>query len=404
LHELVGTYQRSFGEMWHWALVSPAATPLNFIAQKLVLDAFGFSSFAVRLPAIVFGVASMWIFIRIAREYTASRWPIAVALFALLPQIFRYGVEARPYSQGMFFSLVAFWFWTRLEREPSLRDTIAFGLCVAACLYSQVYSVFPTLAMAAWSLRNGKSRTPVLFATAAAIVSYIPWFFVQRATQTAVRAETYALDWTNFSVLGVVRELSGGGYFCSIPLLVLAGIGALASKNVRLALPAIAAIVAPLAADAVLGYYFAGRQLVFALPFLILLATLGVASTPRWLAAVLLIPLAAASVRYDLRQATATREDWESPARNLASYNCVYMWREDQLQYLRVYERALRQCDPAHLPDEFPYVTTRYSPAGESPKGFTPVKRETIGVAEIVLYRRDASLKTYGLSRFVFRP
>jgi hypothetical protein len=166
---------------------------------------------------------------------------------------------------------------------------------------------------------------------------------------------------------------------------------------------AVAGLVMPLVADAFLGYYFAGRQLIFALPFLILLATSGVASTPRWLSVLLLVPLAVASLRYDVRQATTTREDWETPARKLASHTCVYIWREDQLQYLQVYEPTLRQCDSAHLPDEFPYVTTRYSPPAEPPNGFSAVQREKLGVTEIVLYRRDASLKTYGLSRFVFR-
>jgi hypothetical protein len=267
-----------------------------------------------------------------------------------------------------------------------------------------VYSVFAPLGLAAWSLRRRSTRIPVALATIAAGASYIPWFFAQRATQVAFRAETYALDWTNFSALGFLRELSGGGYFCSIPLLILAGIGAIATRNMRVVLPAVAAMLAPLAADATLGYYFAGRQLIFALPFLILLAVMGTAAVPKWTSAALLIPLVVASLRYDFRQATTTREDWESPARKLASYSCVYVWREDQLQYLRVYERGLRQCDPANLPTEFPYVTTRYSPPGQPPQGFISIRRETVGVAEVVLYRRDASLKTYGLSRFVFRP
>ena len=177
-----------------------------------------------------------------------------------------------------------------------------------------------------------------------------------------------------------------------------------ADRAEELQQPVIAALLTPLIADAVLGYYFAGRQLVFALPFLILLAVLGMASAPRWVSAALLLPLIVASLRYDIRQAITSREDWESPARKLAAYRCVVVWEEDQLQYMRVYERGLRQCDPAHLPDEFPYVTTRYSPPVEWPKGFSRIRSETVGIAEVVLFRRDASLKTYGLSRFVFRP
>lgn len=399
LHELVGTYRRSVGELLRWAQFSPGATPLNFFAQKLVLDAFGFSSLTVRLPAIVFGAASFWIFIRIARKYTGSLWPVAAVLFAFLPHIFRYGVEARPYSQGMFFALLAFWFWTRLEREPARRDAIGYGLAVAACLYSQVYSVFVALAPAAWSLGNPRSRKPVVLAVLAAIASYIPWFLAQRAAE----ATQYSMDWVHFSALGFIREVSGGGYFCSVPLLILAATGAVATKNLRLAWPAFVGLAAPLAADALLGYFFAGRQLIFALPFLVLLATLGVASAPRWASAVLLIPLMAASFKADFRQATTAREDWALPAHKLASSGaCVFIWAEDQLKYLQIYEPSLKQCDLTQAPEEILYVTTKYSPPGNPLRGYVLIRAERAGVAEIAVYRRDASLKTYGLSRFFF--
>ncbi|HYP05875.1 MAG TPA: glycosyltransferase family 39 protein [Bryobacteraceae bacterium] len=406
LHELVGTYQRSWGELLYWSQISPGATPLNFVAQKLALDALGFSSFTVRLPAIVFGAASLWMFLRVAREYARPLWLLAAVVFSLLPHVYRYGVEARPYSQGLFFALLAFWFWTRLDREGSHGHVYGFGLAVAACLYSQVYSVFGPLTLAGWSVwRNAKWRLPILMAMCTAVASYVPWFLIQRATQTAARANTYALDWAHLSLLGYIRELAGGGYFCSVPLLLLAGVGAYFTKDMRLVAPAAAGLVMPLIADAMLGYYFAGRQLIFALPFLVLLAVAGAAAMPKWGASLMLIPLLGASLKYDFRQATTTLEDWETPARKLASHACVYVWDKDQLQYLRVYERGLRECDRSNLPAEFPFVTTRYSPpTPPSIRGYSAVHREKAGLAEIVYYRRDASLKTYGLSRFVFRP
>ena len=82
----------------------------------------------------------------------------------------------------------------------------------------------------------------------------------------------------------------------------------------------------------------------------------------------------------------------------------MYVWGADLLPYLQVYEPGLRQCDPNHWPEEFPFVTTRYSPAVQPLPGVTAFRREKVGVTDIVVYRRDASLKTYGLSRFVFRP
>jgi hypothetical protein len=405
LHQLVGTHQTSLAEMLHWAKASPGGTPLNFLAQKLVLDTVGLSSLAARLPAVLFGVGSLWAFMRIAREYLDKHWILAVGMFAALPQIFRYGVEARPYSQGMFFALLAFWFWLKLEREPSKRHAAAFALAVAGGLYSQVFSVFVAAGQTAWSLRNPKSRMYVIASIAAAGASYLPWFLTQRATQAVTHTmSNYSFSWDQISALGFIRELSGGGYFCSVPLLILAAMG----RDSRLGFIAATGLALPVAADAMLGYFFAGRQLIFALPFLILLAAKGLDSLRQPMAALLIAPLFVASAVSDFKQATNVREDWATPAHWLASHNmsgagCVYVWSADQLAYLQVYEPQLKQCDPANLPDEFPYVTTKYSPPPDPPKGFVKIRSERVGTTEIALYRRDDRLKTYGLSRFIFR-
>lgn len=405
LHQLVGTYHRSLPEMLHWAKASPGGTPLNFLAQKLVLDIGGLSSLAARLPAVLFGAGSLWMFAKIAREYLDKQWILAAAIFAVLPQIFRYGVEARPYSQGMFFALLAFWFWRKLEREPSRRHAAAFALAVAGGLYSQVFSVFVALGQAAWSLRNSKSRKYVIASIAAAGISYVPWFLTQRATQAVTRTmSNYSFSWDQLSILGFVKELSGGGYFCSVPLVILAAMG----RDPRLWLICLFGLALPVAADATLGYFFAGRQLIFALPFLVLLAAKGAGSVKRPAAALLMTPLIVASVVSDFKQATNVREDWATPAHRLASHymssaGCVYVWSADLLPYLQVYEPGLKPCDPANLPNQFPYVTTRYSPAADPPKGFVKIRSERVGVTEIAVYRRDDRLKTYGLSRFIFR-
>jgi hypothetical protein len=387
----------------HYAQVSPGATPLNFLAQKLALDLLGFSSFVVRLPAIVFATASLWIFHRIARDFTGSYWPLAVAMFAIVPHVYRYGVEARPYSQGLFFALLAFRCWTRADRDPSAKNVTAYGFAVAACLYSHVFSIFPAVALVLVSLRSSRARLPVLVAAAVAVAAYVPWYLAQKATQAAVSAPTYMLDWNTLTAHGVVRELSGGGYFASIPLLLLAAAGFVVMKDSALAIPAVAALAGPLLADAAMGYYFAGRQLIFAMPFLVLLATAGLRRTPIWASAVLLVALAGASLKADFRQATTVREDWASTAHTLTAYPCVSI-SPDQLPYLQVYEPSLRLCDLTKPPAEFAQVITRYSPPSDAiPAGYESVRKARIGVAEVVVYRRDASLKTYGLFRFVLR-
>jgi hypothetical protein len=99
----------------------------------------------------------------------------------------------------------------------------------------------------------------VIASIAAAGASYLPWFLTQRATQAVTRTmSNYSFNWDQISVLGFIKELSGGGYFCSVPLLILAGAG----RDSRLWFVVATGLALPVAADAILGYFFAGRQLI----------------------------------------------------------------------------------------------------------------------------------------------
>ena len=141
-------------------------------------------------------------------------------------------------------------------------------------------------------------------------------------------------------------------------------------------------------------------------PFLILLAVKGSIKLPDWATIFLFVPLFVASAVVDFKQASTVREDWATPAHQLASRegSCTYIWSPDLLKYLQIYEPNLTQCDLSTHPSEILYVTTRYSPLASPPEGYDKIRSERVGVAEIALYRLDASLKTYGLSRFIFRP
>jgi hypothetical protein len=225
---------------------------------------------------------------------------------------------------------------------------------------------------------------------------------MQRSSAKAMATmNAFDFTWAQITPHGFLRELSGGGYFCSVPLVVAAFFG----RDIRLAWMAGICLLLPIAADASMDYFFAGRQLIFAIPFLVLLAAKGLSRLPR-LAVVMLLPtLFIASVIVDFRQATRVREDWATPARYLANSGvaCVYAWTPEQFQYFQIYERGLKQCDPSNLPDEFLFTTTRYSAPATPPSTHRRIRSDQIGVSEIVLYRRDASLKTYGLSRFLLR-
>ena len=92
------------------------------------MNVLGYSVFAVRLPAALCSIFSGAIFAALCWRLLFRGRLIALALFLALPLQFRYGLEARVYSQGLLFSLVSMWLFLWLVEHPSLRMTVAYAI------------------------------------------------------------------------------------------------------------------------------------------------------------------------------------------------------------------------------------------------------------------------------------
>src|SRR5882762_1876640 len=83
---------------------------------------FGWSEFAVRFPFVIFGTASIWLSGIIARKWFSNTAGFAVAVgIAFLQFPLMYSQLARPYAPGLFFTLLAAYFWTQFVCEKSKR-------------------------------------------------------------------------------------------------------------------------------------------------------------------------------------------------------------------------------------------------------------------------------------------
>jgi hypothetical protein len=106
----------------------------------------GRSEWALRLPSLLLGVATLYVFFLFTRSILDSGGGLLAALvLALSPPHIVWNVEARGYSAMIFFTLLSSHFYLRLIRHPARREAAAFIGVSTLGIYSHLYSVFITV-------------------------------------------------------------------------------------------------------------------------------------------------------------------------------------------------------------------------------------------------------------------
>ena len=418
-------------ELMRWAQLNAGASPLPYLLQKFCVNLLGYSAFAARLPAALCSILSAVVFAAISSRFLKERRWLALAMFLVLPIQFRYGIEARPYSQGLLFSLLSLWIFLKLEERYSTGMAILYGLSVSAGLYSQPLTIFPALAQAIYALP--KRRAPLL-AVMAAVLSYLPWHFPAQALYATVRPPTNFFSWRQLHPLVVVHGITGVGYVGAIPLLALAAWAIFEKSEAparRLLYYTLAAAFAgPILMDAVFNYFFADRQLLFAMPAVVLLAVtpwrvgfsprealasqpVSGAEAPRELKPTLQMrfqrsgwrqPLIsclagifviAAAIK-DFRQAVTPRDDLAATADAIVAHLspdvCVQAQPPGDIDYYLFFRPELRArvCGAESAAPEIMIVASSYTLPSErsTPAGLSSVQTIKVGRSDLVLYRR----------------
>jgi dolichyl-phosphate-mannose-protein mannosyltransferase len=106
----------------------------------------GRSEWALRLPALLLGMATLCIFFIFARSilgYVPAL--LGTLLLALSPPHIGWSVAARGYSAMIFFTLLSSYLYLRLLRDPVRREAVVFIGASVLGIYTHLYSVFVTL-------------------------------------------------------------------------------------------------------------------------------------------------------------------------------------------------------------------------------------------------------------------
>lgn len=170
---------------------------LNSLLSHVVTLALGEQPWAVRLPAILFGVATVWAFSFVAHRLWSH--PIAVLgtlMFAVsYPHVY-YTQNARGYSAFLFFALVSMGLLDRLVSADGARHSRWYGMCYAVAIALGAYSL-PLMAFVALGhgcalllARRWRALAWLLSGAAITLLIYAPMardllvYFSQRASET----------------------------------------------------------------------------------------------------------------------------------------------------------------------------------------------------------------------------
>lgn len=278
--------------------------PVGFLLiEKAAASTFGANELVLRAWPLACAIVSLFLLWRIAtRLLPGKAVPLALAPFALAPQLVFHGEEVKQYSSDVALALALVFLALELEARPPTRRriivTAAVGMIAvwfsqpAALVAAGIGIVLVAFAMIA---RGEKSRAPVAIIVSAWAVSgaaavavsvnhllpashrYMTMFWGDGFWPISLeRAEM--LTWPLLriaSTLGSQLSLPRGVAVCGAALVVVGAWGAW-RRDRRAAMLLVAPVLVTLGASAARLYPFTERLVLFLVPLLLLLLAAGV--------------------------------------------------------------------------------------------------------------------------------
>ena len=189
--------------------------PLFYVLAELS-SRLGAPEVWLRLPSVALSTLTVPVLWLVGRLVAGSRAGLcAAALWVLSPFLLFYGIEGRAYTTLAFFVALSTLALLLALRTGRRRWWAVYALAVCAALYSHYTAVFVIATQAAWALAaHREAWRPLLLATGAAALAYLPWIpaLVEqgRDSSAAVIGALYPLSLRSFGE-GIARP------FCCHP-------------------------------------------------------------------------------------------------------------------------------------------------------------------------------------------
>ena len=151
--------------------------PLSFVASWLTTRV-DLTPELLRAPAVVAGTLTIPLVYAVGVRTVGPRAAlVATALTTLSPFMVFYGAEARGYGLMIALVLGSTLALLRAVDAPGRRRWwVLYAICACAAVYTHYTSVFALAGQALWALwAHPAARRPLLVASAAAAVAFLPW-------------------------------------------------------------------------------------------------------------------------------------------------------------------------------------------------------------------------------------
>lgn len=296
-----------------------AAPPLDYLITWLMLqtgkNGAVTSEFVLRFPPLVAGILTIPFGFALAKRVTGS---LAVALttaylIALAPLLIRFSQEVRFYSLSVLTMVAVAYFFVRAWQQPNWKNWLVFGAALVVAFFTHYYVGLVLAALLLFgagvvAVRMWRThaveftpalRTRLLLGTGAVVLSVVvaaAWLMYALPTQA--RFQMFMIS----SLPELIGEpltsghVSGKAHLLAVRVLGLAVFPALALLGVAVGVitkktwtGAVALIVllgvgGVLLLDWAFYYFFTSRQLLFVVPFYVILISIGIVAAAQWLA------------------------------------------------------------------------------------------------------------------------
>jgi len=310
--------------------------PIGYLLQWALVRIAGFSSLVARLPSIAAGLLTVLVIRQVGTRVGLRGSWVLVVVAAVIPMLFRYSIEGRPYLPAFCLTVFATLLLLELAGHtaggPSLWRLVVYGLILASAPLVQGTAATVTVAHGLFVLtdramrRDRGRQMAILAAIGVGILVPLAWSLRMRnAWAQAIVHDSYTFAFTARTAAGFLKDLTGGGLVSTVLLFGGAVYGYLRSNISRqgkhlLGLTALLAVCGAVASDALAGYFTSPRQAIYCLCGLIVLAAAGWErlQTRFPLPAILAVAVfAVVSLANDV-SVVRSKEDWRAASRMLA--------------------------------------------------------------------------------------
>jgi hypothetical protein len=274
------------------------------VLSSVSIGVFGESAWALRLPAALFGAASLWAVWWLGRRITSDREALlATALLTFSYHHVWFSQNARGYSVLLFWSLVGTGLFIELlrnEREGGWKGPVLYGLCMALAVYTHITAVLVVMAHVLvliglwWRKRGtaGRAGMPAFWGVILATTFTLQLYAVvlPQLLETLIAPSPHAVEtvWKDPSWLALetMRGLAAsipGGWVALAGALVVGGAGIVSYGRQSLALLTLLVLPGLLTGGLILGlgHNLWPRFFFFSAGFAVLVAVRGVFTLTR---------------------------------------------------------------------------------------------------------------------------